>query len=108
MRDMDRLVEAIGFTQAQVASTCTDGHDMTPPPELLTAIDAVRTRLVEGDEAIEVAWGVIANASGGNWERESPEWQAAAARWRDRFVGPKARRAAENSDSTSVVLAVDK
>lgn len=29
------------------------------------------------------AWCVIANASGGNWGRESVEWQRAATRWRD-------------------------
>ena len=29
------------------------------------------------------AWGVIANASGGNWEEQSQEWQDAAKRWRD-------------------------
>lgn len=37
-------------------------------------------------EAIEAAWGLIANASGGDWSKESPEWQEAAARWRDRYM----------------------
>jgi hypothetical protein len=31
------------------------------------------------------AWGIIANAGEGNWERESPEWQEAAAKWRDAY-----------------------
>lgn len=31
------------------------------------------------------AWIVIANASEGNWDRETEEWQDAAARWRDDF-----------------------
>jgi hypothetical protein len=30
-----------------------------------------------------LAWGVIANASEGNWEREPQEWQDAAHQWRD-------------------------
>jgi hypothetical protein len=37
--------------------------------------------------AVELAWGIIANAGGGDWERETPEWRDAAARWRDEFVG---------------------
>lgn len=40
----------------------------------------------EAAEAIDLAWGIIANASGGNWEKETPEWQEAAARWRDKYV----------------------
>ena len=36
-----------------------------------------------GDELIELAWGIIANAGHGNWENESVEWQEAAFRWRD-------------------------
>lgn len=39
---LDALVEAIGFTQAHVASTCAEGHDLTPPTQLLEAIDRVR------------------------------------------------------------------
>lgn len=31
------------------------------------------------------AWTIIANAGGGDWERESPEWAAAARAWRDDF-----------------------
>ena len=34
-------------------------------------------------EAVELAWGLIANAGGGNWSKETPDWQEAAARWRD-------------------------
>jgi len=38
-----------------------------------------------GESLLETAWGIIANASGGNWALETPEWQAAAARWRDGY-----------------------
>jgi hypothetical protein len=44
------------------------------------AAEAERDRLLDG---MEIAWGVIANANGGNWDGETPEWQAAAERWRD-------------------------
>ena len=37
------------------------------------------------DPIIEAAWGVIANAGGGDWTKETPEWQEAAARWRDEY-----------------------
>jgi len=36
-------------------------------------------------ELLELAWGVIANAGGGDWTTQTPEWQEAAARWRDQY-----------------------
>lgn len=36
-------------------------------------------------ELLESAWGIIANASNGDWEKESDAWQAAALRWRDEY-----------------------
>ncbi len=33
----------------------------------------------------EIAWGVIANAGGGDWKLERTDWQEAAARWRDDY-----------------------
>lgn len=29
------------------------------------------------------AWGIIANASDGDWDQQSAEWRSAAIRWRD-------------------------
>lgn len=37
------------------------------------------------DDLIESAWGIIANAGGGNWETQTDEWVAAAESWRDRY-----------------------
>jgi hypothetical protein len=37
-------------------------------------------------EAAEIAWGIIANAHGGDWEKATPEWKAAAERWRDKYL----------------------
>jgi hypothetical protein len=33
----------------------------------------------------ETAWGLIANAGGGNWNTETPEWKTAAGAWRDEY-----------------------
>ena len=38
------------------------------------------------------AWGIIANAFGGNWNLASPEWREAAERWRDRWLHHKGPR----------------
>ena len=38
------------------------------------------------DRATEIAWGIIANAYGGDWHLASPMWREAAERWRDEFV----------------------
>jgi hypothetical protein len=37
-------------------------------------------------DAIDDAWGIIANAQGGNWDQASPEWRQAAERWRDQHI----------------------
>jgi hypothetical protein len=34
-------------------------------------------------DSLELAWGIIANAHGGDWSEASPEWREAAERWRD-------------------------
>ncbi len=34
---------------------------------------------------LEMAWGVIANVSGGNWKLQSDDWQKAAADFRERW-----------------------
>lgn len=37
------------------------------------------------DSMLEAAWGIIANVGGGNWSKETSEWQAAAINWRDAY-----------------------
>ena len=34
---------------------------------------------------LEAAWGIIANAHGGDWDIASPEWKKAAEKWRDTY-----------------------
>jgi hypothetical protein len=36
-------------------------------------------------DLLEAAWGIIANAHGGDWDAAPPEWRAAAERWRDDY-----------------------
>lgn len=36
-------------------------------------------------DAGEMLWIVLANVSGGDWDKQTKEWQQAAARWRDNF-----------------------
>lgn len=43
--------------------------------------------LEEQAELLEQAWGVIANAGGGDWQKETAPWRVAATRWRDRYLG---------------------
>ncbi len=50
-----------------------------------------KPREPDWEDLCEYAWGVIANAGGGNWKLETPEWQEAAARWREQFFAAKAK-----------------
>lgn len=34
-------------------------------------------------DAMEIAWGLIANSYGGDWELANKDWRNAAIRWRD-------------------------
>jgi hypothetical protein len=36
-------------------------------------------------DMLEAAWGIIANAGGGDWKKETGVWQEAAARWREHW-----------------------
>jgi len=36
-------------------------------------------------ELCDRAWGIIANAGGGDWSKETADWTAAACRWRDQY-----------------------
>ena len=39
----------------------------------------------ENADLLEAAWGIIANAHGGNWAIAGSDWQRAAERWRDLY-----------------------
>lgn len=44
---------------------------------------ALAKHRASASHALEIAWGIIANAGGGDWTKETPKWQEAAAKWRD-------------------------
>ena len=43
------------------------------------------TELDRLDALLKTAWGIIANAGGGDWKKETTDWQEAAVRWRDDY-----------------------
>jgi hypothetical protein len=43
------------------------------------------TPKLQMQDAAEMLWVVLANVSGGDWSKQTPEWQEAAARWRDHY-----------------------
>jgi hypothetical protein len=47
--------------------------------------DDLRAKLQAVREAGDFLWAVVANASGGDWKKETAEWQEAAARGRDEW-----------------------
>ncbi len=66
----------------------------------------LRSMKKEQNEAIELAWGLIANGYGGDWSRATPEWRDAAERWRDRFVPDIAARARREAPEELVTVAM--
>ena len=55
----------------------------------------------QNDYLLGLAWGVIANAGGGDWTTETPQWQAAAADWRDMWLQSISRVGPLVEESTS-------
>jgi hypothetical protein len=69
-------------------STCEVCSGMIPGGKNVnghTALCAEVVRMAKLD-AIEDAWGIIANAYGGDWSKAPSEWREAAERWRDQHV----------------------
>jgi hypothetical protein len=71
-----RLLRHVGELAAQITSAlrALPSAPATPePPHSPTA------------DLLEFAWGIIANAGGGNWDRETDEWRESAVRFRERW-----------------------
>jgi len=64
----------LGNAQVALADAFTRGHKAG-------RADGAR----EATDLLDSALGAIANAGGGDWTTQTPEWQDAAARWRDAF-----------------------
>lgn len=52
---------------------------------MVEADEFVQSDSEQHDDLLYEAWGVIANAGGGDWTTQTDEWVEAAVRWRDRF-----------------------
>ena len=59
-----------------------DEHQLRETIHRLTDLSRKQSNL------LMLAWGVIANAGGGDWTVETKEWQKAAAGWRDQYHSP--------------------
>jgi hypothetical protein len=60
---------------------------------LAELLSCYRTQFQTGDAELRRlraaccdAWVMIANVSGGDWDRQSADWRAAAERWRDTYA----------------------
>ncbi len=49
------------------------------------AIEPLLKRIVELELSEELAWGLIANAYGGEWDQAFSNWKMAAMYWRDNY-----------------------
>lgn len=72
----------------------TTENSGAPNPQSLLAELRARAEQAEAGaaamrEALDLAWGLIANANGGDWTLATPEWRAAAERWRDECYSKK-------------------
>lgn len=61
---------------------------------------AARERIASLADELEMAWVIIANAGGGNWDLESKDWQDAAAKWRDEYHGGTGEKGSNAPDES--------
>ncbi len=54
-------------------------------PHLDMGLHDAKVKITDQGDLLEVAWGIIANAHGGDWDKASPEWRSAAEAWRERY-----------------------
>lgn len=55
-----------------------------------------KTLLKEITDAAEMLWVVLANVSGSDWSKQTPEWQDAAAKWRNHYFDVVAKQRVEH------------
>ncbi len=78
----DLMEEALGIAARCWCDPETEGKTMDT--ELA---EAMAKRIVERLRLLESAWGIIANAYGGNWDdAQNKDWKPAAERWRDEYM----------------------
>ena len=70
-----------------------DGAEYEACPEVAGLLWAVSEERDMAVNHLEIAWALIASANHGDWSEESEEWQASAARWREKYLEIIANRA---------------
>ena len=55
-------------------------------------------------DLLEEAWALIANASGGNWNLETADWRAAAARFREKYHAELTKYVEQSADHPVLVV----
>lgn len=78
MSDLNEFVQAVGLASTSIDMEIDIDNPIGMMRQVVTEVD--RLRLSE-----ELAWGLIANAFGGDWSLASPAWLEAAQRWRDEY-----------------------
>ena len=68
------------LTEPEDRTWLRDGRDV------VTRLNEQHDEIVRLRSGLEMAWVIIANASGGDWESAHPEWRKSAERWRDTYV----------------------
>lgn len=83
--DVDRA-EAVGYDDGVHCPVCRKREQEPAKPETLSPqTNVVSDPLKLAIDFAEWGWTIIANASGGDWGKESKDWQEAAAKYRDDF-----------------------
>lgn len=86
-------IRALGYLTALHPTMEIDpDHPMKMAEKILHFVSDERNKFVD---LLERAWGIIANSSNGDWEKESPEWRQAVNEWRDDYhvlVWPEVRK----------------
>ncbi|MFZ4777774.1 MAG: hypothetical protein ACOYM3_20590 [Terrimicrobiaceae bacterium] len=86
-----RLVNPVNDTETQSLLAylneqfpATVGH--IPLVEKLMATQILLNDAAAQQQMLERAWGLIANAGGGNWKTQSRQWETTAEKWRDDWI----------------------
>ena len=70
----------------EIALTNSPNGEAALCPDCHGGVDTKHTEEVEDRDLLEVAWGIIANAYGGDWDlAQNKDWKPAAEEWRDNY-----------------------
>jgi hypothetical protein len=112
--DRNKQVKFRAHVAGMIEVTAEEGQIIPPyeGPPLPYTEDELKDRYFElahkklqesMDQCIDIAWGVIANAYGGNWDEASEDWRNAAERWRDTYLPETSRRNAAREQEKETI-----